>query len=173
MVEFLAAQNWFVFIQSVGIVASLLLSVFVLRRDTKSRRISNYINLTQYHRDIWKMTVEHPSLRRVLELDSELQKEKLTAEEHQFLTFVFLHITCSFELQKNNHMIKIEMLEYDIADLLKAPLVRRFWEENKRFYNTDFSNFVERGISFNSKKLVCNDLNDQLVQEAKFSDLSK
>lgn len=144
MAAFLKQQDWFTLLQSLGIMVSLLIASFTLWRDVKSRKISNYIDLIQYHRDVWKMTMERPSLNRLFARQKELMKTALTEEEQQFLTFLFLHITCSFELQKSNHIINVEMLEYDVGELLKYPLIRKFWEENKRFYNSDFIDFVDR-----------------------------
>lgn len=138
--------NWFNFVQSVGIISSLLATVYTLTRDARSRKVSNYISLIEYHRDIWQLTFDKPELNRVHQRDPELFTVPFTPDEKQFLTFVFLHISCSFELQKTNRMIKIEMIEYDIAEFAKGPLVRRFWEENKRYYNDDFVRFVDNSI---------------------------
>jgi hypothetical protein len=130
-------------LQSVGIVVSILLSAFLLIRDRNSRRLANYLQLIQYHRDIWKMTLELDGLDRVASRDPALRNEKPTAREAQFLTFIFLHMTCSFELAKQQQIITIEQLHFDVTQFLSAPLVAAFWKERKQYYNRDFAAFVD------------------------------
>lgn len=136
-------HDWFTLVQSAGIIGTLLITLYTLRRDAWSRKITNYLSLISYHRDIWRITIEKPQLNRIKSFDQSLTERALTDEERQFLTFVFLHITCSYEMQKHHAMPSIQMLSYDIAELTRAPLVKRFWEENKRYYNDDVVQFID------------------------------
>jgi len=142
-VEQLEALDWFTLVQSVGIIFSILISALAFSRETRTKKVSNYLQLVQFHRDIWKLTLEYPQLNRVRKHNVDLLKEPPTSEERQFLSFIFLHITCTFELQNSNSLSKIERLEYDVNQLLSYPIVRHFWEENKRFYNEAFVRFVD------------------------------
>lgn len=112
-------------------------------RDRRSRRLSNYLQLVQYHREIWRMTLELEGLDRVTSHDAALLNEKPSAREAQFLTFVFLHMTCSFELAKQKEVVTIEQLQFDVTQFLKAPLVAAFWATRRQYYNRDFAMFVD------------------------------
>lgn len=112
-------------------------------RDRRSRRLANYIQLVQYHRDIWRMTLELDGLDRVTSRDPAVASEQPSAREAQFLTFIFLHMTCSFELAKQKEIITIEQLQFDFTEFLKAPLVATFWSTRKQYYNADFAAFVD------------------------------
>jgi hypothetical protein len=89
------------------------------------------------------MTMEQDGLDRIRRQDEELIGESLTNKEVQFLTFIFLHITCAFELTKHGHLVSIEQMRYDIRELLKAPLVCQFWANSRLFYNADFVKFID------------------------------
>jgi hypothetical protein len=134
-------SNWFTLLQSAGIIFSILLSTRAIFREARSRKISNYIQLTQFHREIWKMTMELEGLQRIRSktIDCDL---RLTHNEEQFLTFVFLHITCAFTLAKSNDLISIDQMKNDISEFLTFPLVKEFWQSNSRYYNQDFRDFV-------------------------------
>jgi len=136
-------------IQSAGIIVTFAMSALIFRRDLKSRKIESYISLVQYHRDLWKMTLDNPALKRIREDSPCGENINLSYEERTFLTFLFLHITCSYELYKFNQIIKIEQLKFDISELFTMPLVKLFWNENKKFYNNDFSQFIDSCINQN------------------------
>lgn len=140
-------------VQSAGIVLSILLSAYLMIRDKRSRRLANYIQLVQYHRDIWRMTLELDGLDRVTSRDPALSSEEPSVREAQFLTFIFLHMTCSFELAKQNEIITIEQLQFDFTEFLKAPLVAAFWSARKQYYNTDFAAFVDGCVEKPKQKL--------------------
>lgn len=137
------ATNWFQLVQTLGIIASALIATVTLRRGQRSRVIENYLKLTQYHREIWKIALEKPELYRVMSSDESLRGQQPTEAEAQFLTFLFLHITCFYEMSKDKQLIEIDTIKLDVGSLLKAPLVESFWNGKKRFYNKDFISFVE------------------------------
>lgn len=139
-----ASVSWFQLVQSFGIIASFAIAAYTAIRNARATKLSNYMKLTEYHRDIWRMTLDKDNeLDRVRSLDPSLTKAQLTPKEAQFLTFLFLHVTTAFELQKSNHLVNIQQLRRDIKDMMRAPLMRRFWEENKQYYNDDFAGFVD------------------------------
>lgn len=137
------APGWFVWLQSAGIIGSLLLAAYATLRDVRTRKVTNYLQLIAYHRDVWRMTMELDGLSRIRQSEVSASDAPITDKESQFLSFLFLHITCSYELRRSNSLAVIEKLEYDIADLMKFPLVRQFWVKNQRFYNSDFVEFVD------------------------------
>lgn len=67
----------------------------------------------------------------------------MTIAEEQFLTFIFLHITCSFELLKVKEITDISALQADISDLMQSKNLQKFWSEHKKYYNKDFIKFID------------------------------
>ena len=139
-----ATPNWFLLMQSIGIIFSILLGGYATLREARSRRVGNYLQLIQFHRDVWKLTIDNPDLNRVRDASVDPSTHPATPEENQFLSFLFLHITCTFELQQSSNLVKIERFEYDINELLTLPLVAKFWQDNKQYYNAKFVAFVDR-----------------------------
>lgn len=54
-------SNWFNVLSAIGVIASLLFTGVSLRSETKNRRVSNLIALTQNHRDLWTEVFCHRS----------------------------------------------------------------------------------------------------------------
>ena len=138
--------DWFTLLQSLGIIIGFLFSGYAIWKDANATKLQNYILLTQSHREVWSMMMDNEKLGRVLEKDIPASKMELTYRERQFLTFIFLHITCSFELSKRGKIVDIEKDKEDIADLLSHPLVKKFWDDNSRFYNEDFRAFITKCV---------------------------
>ncbi|WP_340151454.1 DUF6082 family protein [uncultured Sneathiella sp.] len=138
--------EWFTFLQSAGIIASFLFTAYTVWQNRKDKRVSNYLDLTAHHRDIWKLVFENKELLEVLDTRLANKATSTTFEQRKFLTFLFLHLSCAYELQKISSVIKVEGLRSDIKDFFISPYVRDHWEENKRFYNDDFVSFVDKNI---------------------------
>ena len=60
------SENWFNLFSAVGIIGGLLFTAVSLRSETKTRRISNLLTLTQNHRELWAEMFRRPGLERVL-----------------------------------------------------------------------------------------------------------
>jgi len=101
------------------------------------------MNLVKYNREIWQLAMENKTLQEILSDNSELWTKETSFEEKQFLKFIFLHLSSSYHLLQAGSLIAQEGLADDIKDFLRLPMPARFWEENKRFYNSNFVKFVE------------------------------
>src|SRR5687768_3935634 len=88
-------QNWFLFLQSAGIIGSLLFTGISSRRDTKARRIENLIKIYADHREIWTEFYKQPHLARVVDPDAD-QKIPVTEREKIFVTLIVLHVSAMF-----------------------------------------------------------------------------
>lgn len=141
--SFLRDLNWVDIIQSTGILFGLYFSIASLRRDTKERKLQNYLTITQYHREVWSLTFENPEVRRVFIRNHDAILEPLSDNERQFLTLIFTHISCSFEMERLGSIVKIERLREDIKSLLEFPLVCAFWDNVKEFHNSRFVEYIE------------------------------
>lgn len=131
-------------IQSIGICASLICTVYMIFRDIKRKKIENYIFLTQNHRELWKLAISKPSF---LKLFKKTANKKISPEETTFLTLFFLHITCSYQLHKESEIIEIEQLKKDISECMLSPAIYEFWKSKKTLYNKDFIDFIESSIT--------------------------
>ena len=65
------SEHWFDFLQTVGIVATLLLAAYTSWKDDRARRIGNSIAINDQHRKIWKDIYEHRELARVLDTEAD------------------------------------------------------------------------------------------------------
>ena len=90
MAAFLAwlDQNWFNLLQSVGIMGSLFVATAALRRDKRSRDVSERLQLLEQHRELWQQVYERPELKRIKErnLEGLRQQPKFRFVEAQLQT---------------------------------------------------------------------------------------
>jgi len=140
------AQHGFDLISSFGIVAGLLFTSATYRSDTRSRRLSNLISLTQQHRAIWDNFIQKPALERVLNSNANLKTKPVTAEEDQFVGLLILHLYCWFRAVEADEVKDVEGLSRDIRAFFDLPIPRKIWYERREFYDADFAWFVERNI---------------------------
>lgn len=142
--------EWFTLLQSGGIIASFLISAYTAWTQTRSRKVSNYIELVKGHREVWKLQWENKDLAEVLSLSRDVN-EALTPKEKRFLIFLFLHITCSYELLDSSNVINLDEMRRDIKELFLSPSVIVFWATNRKFFNSDFCDFVDEIIEWRVK----------------------
>ena len=67
-------NNIFDLVQTAGIVLGFLVTLHAVREETKSRKVSNAIALTQNHRELWTLPIQNPSLARVLDREADVKK---------------------------------------------------------------------------------------------------
>ena len=145
-----ATQN-FVFLQSIGIIGSLLLTAagllftgFALRSETKTRRVGNLLAITEGHRKLWTEFYHRPELRRVLDEHADLRQKEITREEEIFVNLAVLHLNSAFYAHKLGLVFKLEGLRRDISWFFSLPIPRTIWEKTKILQNDDFVAFVEK-----------------------------
>jgi hypothetical protein len=144
-------EHWFSLIQTGGIIFSILWGAHLNNLGKRTEKVSNYLLLTQCHRDVWKIIIDHPKYYDSIFVK---QSEKLSTEEKQFLTFVFLHMTCTFELIKNKQITDIEALRLDIGELMTSKAVSNRWKDIQKYYNQDFINFIQDCKEYYVKECV-------------------
>src|SRR5260370_24950623 len=91
------AENWFTVLSAIGIVGGLLFPAVSLRSETKTRRISNLLILTQNHRDLWTQLLHYPPLARVLDKVADIRKQPITTDEELFVNFVIQHLNSAHQ----------------------------------------------------------------------------
>ena len=138
-------------IQIFGIIAGILLSAFglflnafAIFKSLRSRKLTNYQEITKSHREIWKMSIDTPEkFERIFSTDANLVENPLNEVERRYIQLVLLHMTSTFNFSKESELMEIENLKYDFDYFLSFPLPRKVWTDSKHFYNKSFTQFIE------------------------------
>jgi hypothetical protein len=138
----MADSDWFTLVQTVGIIASLLFTAYELRRNRASCIAANEIKLIELHRDLWRMTIDQPSLMRPFGHDLKPDELKLSIAESRFVNLLFLHISGAFRLTEAGEVRRTGDFRGDLKELLARPAIRNFWEANQRYHDARFVAFV-------------------------------
>jgi hypothetical protein len=107
-------QNWFSFLQSVGIIGGLVFTAASLRINGKARRTSNLLAITKQHRDIWRELWNRPELSRLLKPTVDFERKPITLEEELFVKFVILHLGSAHHASEQAMLIPPEQLRQDV-----------------------------------------------------------
>ncbi|HEY3489579.1 MAG TPA: hypothetical protein VGK27_05585 [Candidatus Deferrimicrobiaceae bacterium] len=152
MVQWLST-NWFSVIQTLGIMSSLLFTAHTLRSNNKSQRIANLFQITQYHRDMWANTFEHPELQVIFDPAVDLSRRQVTREERIFVTMMILHLNATFEAIEANAIAPIDGLRKDIVDFFSLPIPRVIWNDIRKYQNKRFVKFVQTSSAIVSAQI--------------------
>jgi hypothetical protein len=137
-------DHWLELLQSVGIVGSLALTAIALRRDTGSRRITNLLELTKQHREIWITLYERPEFNRIMQATTNTREA--TPEEELFVHSLILHLNAAYHAMKDKLFMPPEGLQKDIQRFFAKPIPKRIWEQTKVLHDRGFVRFVESSI---------------------------
>ena len=142
------AENWFVFLSAVGVIGGLFYNAESHRSETKTRRISNQIALTEGHRDIWKEFLRYPELRRILEPNADLNRQPATVRDEIFVNMVIQHTNAVFHARRDKLTISPEGFRRDVVEFFSLPIPRAVWEKLRVFQNEKFVAFVEACLNW-------------------------
>jgi hypothetical protein len=137
------ASNWFGFFQTVGIAGSLLLTARVICKDDQARRVSNAIAMGEQYWQTWKELFDHPELERVLETDTNLEKEPISNKERIFVTRLILHLSTAYYAMKQGEFVELEGLQRDAREIFSLPIPKAVWTTTKLLQNHDFAAVVD------------------------------
>jgi hypothetical protein len=136
-------DNWFELFQSLGIVASLLVAAYTMWQDTRSRKIANFSDAKQQHREIWSQASENPALLRVRKRDVDLGLHPVTEEELLFVKALVFHLDWVYRAVKSGLFVKLEALQKDVREFFALPIPNAVWARLKEFQDAEFVRFVE------------------------------
>jgi hypothetical protein len=136
-------QNWFVLLQTAGIIGSLLFTAYTLRIDAKERRVANLFTLTEHHRDLWENLFSVPDLARIKDPSANLAEIPVTASEQLFVLLLVLHINAAYRAIRAGVLQSPEKLRRDLQTLFSLPIPKAVWEQVKQFQDAEFIRFVE------------------------------
>lgn len=138
-----ASDNWFLLLQSLGIIGGLLFTASSLRSETKTRRVANLLTITQNHRELWSFLYHRPELKRVLDSRANPDQGSITIEEEIFVNLVILHLNSVFYARRSGLVFKLEGLRRDTVWFFSLPVPSAVWERTKLLQNDEFVAFVE------------------------------
>ncbi len=137
------STNWFNLLSAVGIIGSLLFTGISLRSETKTRRISNLLTLTQNHRELWAEMFRRPGLERVLDPSANLDSLPVTLDEHFYVAMAIHHLNSAYRAIRSGLLIKPDGVGEDIRGFFSLPVPREVWRKLRSLQNEDFVAFVE------------------------------
>jgi hypothetical protein len=138
------SENWFILLQSLGIIGGLVFTALSLQLDAKARRIGNLMAITKNHREIWRDLYDRPELARVLEGNLDSNQTAVTRKEEWFIRFLIAHLNTVYHALKSGVVISLEGLEKDIRWFFSLPLPKAVWEKMKPMQDKSFVEYVER-----------------------------
>jgi hypothetical protein len=137
------ATGW---LGSVPIVVGLVLTVAQLRHVQEAQKISNQLEITKQHREIWSRLFENPELGRILKQHVNLEQKPVTAHENLMVTFLILHLKASFRAKEASMLVPALALREDIRSFFSLPIPKEVWNRSRRFQDEDFLKFVEESL---------------------------
>jgi hypothetical protein len=138
--------HWFDFIETVGVVGSLLFTAHTVRKDERARQITNMLTISDRNIVIWSKLFDHPQLSRILKMDMDLDKEPVTDEESVFIKMLLLHLDTVRRAMDAGLFVTINGLQSDIRFFLSLPIPKAVWEKIKPFQDQEFVKFVETAL---------------------------
>ena len=124
-------------------MGGLLFTAVAIRKDTKSRRIGNLLNLSEQHRELWREAKRDESLRRIFDSKADASVDPLTFEEEQFLNLAVVHFATGWALAKEGSLVSMEALRRDVKGFFNLPLPYQFWRQSRNSREPGFAGFVD------------------------------
>ncbi len=123
-----------------------MFTAVAVRRETRARRISDFLTLTGHHRELWSDVYRRSDLGRIFHPEIDLVAQPITLSENEFLNLVCVHFQAGWELAKAGSVLKLDILAKDAKWFFSLPLPRTVWEKTKDFRDKRFAHFVESAL---------------------------
>ena len=136
-------ERWFELVQTIVLLTTLIITIITLSKNTKQAKSNMLLQITAAHRDIWSNIYKSNKLKRVFTQNPNLEEKPITEEESMFVNMVFLHMSSCVRSIKNGSFFKLNGIKEDLLDILSYPIPRQVWEQNKKYHDKIFVNFVE------------------------------
>ena len=136
-------DNWFDLLQTTGIVAGLFFTGRSFLLDTRIRRISNLLNITEHHRSIWQEVFDRPGLLRVLSAEVKLNTRPVTLEERIFVNLIILHLTAVLAAIEGRVHEKPAGQDEDLREFFSLPIPNTVWKESRRFREPEVVAYID------------------------------
>lgn len=136
-------NNWFILLQSIGIIGSLLFAGFTIRLEAKARKLSDLLALTEQHRELWKEVRERPDLARISRAEVDLLAHPITEQEEEFLNMVIVHFNTGWLLAREGSLVTLEVMAKDAATFFNLPIPGAVWRQTRQNRDPQFRSFIE------------------------------
>lgn len=144
--------NWFSLVQSIGIIGSLWLTAAALRGDSRARRVSDLLELTGHHRELWAEVHRRPELGRILQAEVDLVGAPISTAEEEFLNLVIVHFHTGMLLAKDGEAIGLDALAKDAGAFFALPIPQAVWGRTKENWDARFVAFIDGAIRGRERK---------------------
>jgi hypothetical protein len=153
-------DNWFSFLQSVGIGGSLLFTAVTLRKDLQAKRVREYLILAGQHRRLWGQLHRRPKLARLLDPSRDIAMRPVTDEERLFLELAFVHFHTGWLLAREGSLTPMSVLATDAGHFFRLPVPAYVWERTKSVLEPEFVTFVDESVAAHAAKCEVPPKND-------------
>jgi hypothetical protein len=136
-------QHWLDLLQSVGIIGGLVFTAHSLRINSKVRRVSNLLTITEHHRAIWTPLFERPELARVIDPTADVRKRPVTNAEELFVLLAVLHLGGAHEAAKEGLVAAPDGLQKDFRRFFSWPIPKEVWKRIKPFQDAELFRLIE------------------------------
>ena len=140
-------DNWFPFLQSVGIGGSLLFTAITLRKDLQAKRVREFLILAGQHRRLWGQLHRRPKLARLLDPDRDVTARPVSTEERLFLELAFVHFHTGWLLAREGSLTPMSVLAADAGHFFRLPIPAFVWQRTKSVLEPEFVNFVDEAVA--------------------------
>ena len=137
-------DNWFSFLQSVGIFSSLVFTAITVRQNTKDRVAKDLLTLAEQHRDLWGDLNRRSELQRIREREVDLVSKPITSSETEFLNLAIVHFNTGWLMAKCSTVPTLRALTADVRGFFSLPLPKAIWQETREMRDPKFVKFVEK-----------------------------
>lgn len=128
-------------------VTALLVGMFYMarefREDSRSRQITNLIQITEGYRELWSQMYSNPELARVISSEVDLHKSPITPEEDRFVRSLINHLSVSFQASQVQLFMAPENLRDDVSEFFNLPIPHAVWLGARSYQDRRFADFVD------------------------------
>jgi hypothetical protein len=142
-------DNWFSFLQSVGIAGSLVFTAISVRQNSKDRDTKDLLTLAALHRDLWGDLNRRPELQRIREREVDFVAKPMTSSEAEFLNLAIVHFYTGWLLAKRGAWPSLRALTPDVQGFFSLPIPKTVWQATRETRDPKFVKFVEKCCATN------------------------
>ena len=136
-------DNWFPLVQGIGIIGGLLSTAVAVRQSTKARRVSDWLALSEHHRELWNEVQRRPELGRIFQGEVDLLAHPISVVEERFLNEVILQFHTGWQFAREGGLLRMDELARDARWFFELPIPRSVWKQTRFTRDERFVRFIE------------------------------
>jgi hypothetical protein len=106
-----------------------------IRQNTKERRLSNVLTITNHHRELWQNFSHRPELFRVLQPHASLKKIPMTIHERGFVNLIVLHLRPAPQVHNTKTLLLLKPLRRKLKNCGHIPCSSSIYMNDVRLGN--------------------------------------